>query len=89
MRALALIRLLDEAIEPERWLRIIRVLASRAEKGDVKAVTELLDRRFGRAPSAIELGTYQAGVGLRIVIERPDWEPPELQVPPRALPPGG
>jgi len=86
-RTLALVRLLDEAIDPERWLRIIRALASRAEKGDVRAAEELLDRRFGRAPSAIESGTYQSGGGLRIVIQRPDWEPPKLQAPPRALPP--
>jgi hypothetical protein len=47
--------LLDKAVDAEAWGEIFKVLACRAQAGDIKAAGMLLDRKFGRAPQTIEI----------------------------------
>jgi len=87
-RTMRLCEMLDTSIGNARWRRIIEVLATRAEDGDMEAIKELLNRRFGRPRQTLDADTAPPGGGLHITITRPDWEPPPFQIPPRVPPPG-
>ena len=64
-KGLSITALIDKAICENDWVRIIETLFSKANRGDLKAIEMLMDRRFGKPGQPI---TGEDGDKLRIVV---------------------
>lgn len=64
-KGLSITALIDKAICENDWVRIIETLFSKANRGDLKAIEMLMDRRFGKPGQPITDGD---GDKLRIVV---------------------
>ena len=52
---LSITALIDAAVLPADWNKIINELLRRALRGDIKAIEMLMDRRFGKAMQRSEI----------------------------------
>ncbi len=65
-KGVSITALIDKAVTENDWVEIIKILYTRAKRGDLKAIEMLMDRRFGKAKQPL---TGEDGEGLKILVE--------------------
>lgn len=68
-KGVSITALIDKAISENDWVKIISTLFTKANRGDLKAIEMLMDRRFGKPGQPI---TGEDGKSLKIKVTLTD-----------------